>query len=101
MSGAKLGAFSLLVCVVGGVAAWLIACVAASAGPLDTGVELTPSRLRSAELTVGERFSACARDPRVVARRVSRAMCAGADGLFLGVRHASLSAPRREGNLMF
>jgi hypothetical protein len=71
MSRAELTVVSLLVCLAG--------CVGGCADAFDTGVKLTPSRLRSVELTVGERFSACAKDPRVVARRVSREACAGAD----------------------
>jgi hypothetical protein len=126
MSRSRLTVVSLLVCVAGGATAVVVGC----ADPFDAGVELTPSRLRSVELTVGERFAACADDPRVVARRVSREVCAGADRLFgkaseghgracgschpagsdttLDVaffearpRRASLVAPLREGGLMF
>jgi hypothetical protein len=60
----------------------LLLCVGGCADAFDVGVELTPSRLRSAEPTLGERFAACAGDPRVAAGRLSREVCAGAGTLF-------------------
>ncbi|HWO10762.1 MAG TPA: hypothetical protein VNN80_14815 [Polyangiaceae bacterium] len=72
---------------------FVAALVAGCAEPLDTGVALSPASVWTTTPSARARLAACARDPRVVAGRLSGPACAAAD-LFWA--HSSLFLVEQE-----